>query len=318
MSVVTARIQSAAGGCASSARPPITASCSTQTPGCCIRCGEAAPRERASSKRFLGKRRSGRSPSAWRPCRAKRSSTPITPAHLRCSAITSRALLQPARGPPRSTQTPSATRPGMSRSRTVRHLAGRLRSTHGTRRALHSRLGRQPSASAPHQHDHWLPEAPGKVIVVDPVRTPTAAAADLHLAPFPGSDAALAFALAHVIRRDGLLDASSSNITRSASASSSRCSGLHARVGRTNHGRARCAHRAGRRDVRRRAVVALDRPGLPATAARRQRGARSRSSPALSGNLGKTGHGSAVSQRSRNRGSRRGLPQRRRAAQRRA
>jgi anaerobic selenocysteine-containing dehydrogenase len=66
--------------------------------------------------------------------------------------------------------------------------------------------GANPSASAPHQHDHWLPEAPGKVIVVDPVRTPTAAAADLHLAPFPGSDAALAFALLHVIARDGLTD----------------------------------------------------------------------------------------------------------------
>jgi anaerobic selenocysteine-containing dehydrogenase len=66
--------------------------------------------------------------------------------------------------------------------------------------------GANPSASAPHQHDHWLPGAPGKVIVVDPVRTPTAAAADLHLAPFPGSDAALAFALLHVIVRDGLSD----------------------------------------------------------------------------------------------------------------
>jgi anaerobic selenocysteine-containing dehydrogenase len=66
--------------------------------------------------------------------------------------------------------------------------------------------GANPSASAPHQHDHWLPEAPGKVIVVDPFRTPTAAAADLHLAPFPGSDAALAFAMLHVIARDGLSD----------------------------------------------------------------------------------------------------------------
>ena len=66
--------------------------------------------------------------------------------------------------------------------------------------------GANPSASAPHQHEHWLPEAPGARIVVDPVRTPSARAADLHLAPFPGSDAALAFALAHVIRRDGLLD----------------------------------------------------------------------------------------------------------------
>ncbi len=67
--------------------------------------------------------------------------------------------------------------------------------------------GANPSASAPHAHEHWLPEAPGAKIVVDPVRTQTATAADLHLQPFPGSDAALAFALLHVIRRDGLVDA---------------------------------------------------------------------------------------------------------------
>jgi anaerobic selenocysteine-containing dehydrogenase len=66
--------------------------------------------------------------------------------------------------------------------------------------------GANPSASAPHQHEHWLPEAPGRVIVVDSVRTPTAQQADLHLQPFPGSDAALAFSIAHVFRRDGLLD----------------------------------------------------------------------------------------------------------------
>jgi anaerobic selenocysteine-containing dehydrogenase len=66
--------------------------------------------------------------------------------------------------------------------------------------------GANPSASAPHAHEHWLSEASGTVIVVDPVRTPTAAAADLHLQPFPGSDAALAFAMLHVIHRDGLLD----------------------------------------------------------------------------------------------------------------
>lgn len=67
--------------------------------------------------------------------------------------------------------------------------------------------GANPHASAPHAHDYWLPEAPGKVVVVDPIRTPTAAAADIHLQPFPGSDAALAFALLHVIQRDGLIDA---------------------------------------------------------------------------------------------------------------
>lgn len=66
--------------------------------------------------------------------------------------------------------------------------------------------GANPSASAPHQHEQWLPEAPGAVIVVDSLRTDTARQADLHLQPFPGSDAALAFSLAHVMQRDGRLD----------------------------------------------------------------------------------------------------------------
>jgi anaerobic selenocysteine-containing dehydrogenase len=66
--------------------------------------------------------------------------------------------------------------------------------------------GANPSVSAPHAHQQWLKEAPGAVIVVDPIRTETAAAADLHLQPFPGTDGALAFALMHVLRRDGLID----------------------------------------------------------------------------------------------------------------
>ncbi len=66
--------------------------------------------------------------------------------------------------------------------------------------------GANPHASAPHQHKHWIREAGAKIIVVDPVKHPTAAAAHLHLQPFPGSDAALAFAIAHVLRRDGKID----------------------------------------------------------------------------------------------------------------
>ncbi|HZO82154.1 MAG TPA: molybdopterin-dependent oxidoreductase [Candidatus Binataceae bacterium] len=66
--------------------------------------------------------------------------------------------------------------------------------------------GANPSASGPHVHEHWLATLPGKVIVIDPVRTATAATADLHLQPFPGSDAALAFAMMHVMRREGLVD----------------------------------------------------------------------------------------------------------------
>ena len=42
--------------------------------------------------------------------------------------------------------------------------------------------------------------------VVDPYRTPTAAAADLHLAVRPGTDAALACAVMHVAFRDGYAD----------------------------------------------------------------------------------------------------------------
>ena len=45
-----------------------------------------------------------------------------------------------------------------------------------------------------------------KVVVVDPVRTRSAEAADVHLALRPGTDAALALGMIHVIIRDGLVD----------------------------------------------------------------------------------------------------------------
>ncbi|TKV57065.1 molybdopterin oxidoreductase family protein [Nakamurella flava] len=45
-----------------------------------------------------------------------------------------------------------------------------------------------------------------KVVVVDPVRTRTAAAADQHIAIRPGTDGALALAMAHVIIAEGLTD----------------------------------------------------------------------------------------------------------------
>jgi anaerobic selenocysteine-containing dehydrogenase len=66
--------------------------------------------------------------------------------------------------------------------------------------------GANPANSAPHAFEHWFRPATGTKVVVDPIRTETAKAADLHLQPFPGSDAALAFALLHVLRRDGLID----------------------------------------------------------------------------------------------------------------
>ena len=49
-------------------------------------------------------------------------------------------------------------------------------------------------------------ERGAKVVVIDPYRTPTAAVADMHLAPRPGTDGALACAVMHVLFRDGLAD----------------------------------------------------------------------------------------------------------------
>ena len=66
--------------------------------------------------------------------------------------------------------------------------------------------GANPSTSAPHAHKHWFREAPGRKIVIDPIRHETARAADLHLQLAPGTDAALAFALLHVLRREGMID----------------------------------------------------------------------------------------------------------------
>src|SRR3546814_5676727 len=45
-----------------------------------------------------------------------------------------------------------------------------------------------------------------KLVVVDPYRTPTAEVADLHLMVRPGTDAALACGVMHVLFRDGFAD----------------------------------------------------------------------------------------------------------------
>ena len=66
--------------------------------------------------------------------------------------------------------------------------------------------GGNPSASGPHVDKHWLAEFPGTLIVIDPIRTPTAERADIHLHPFPGTDSALAFGLMHALKAMGKLD----------------------------------------------------------------------------------------------------------------
>ncbi len=49
-------------------------------------------------------------------------------------------------------------------------------------------------------------ERGAKVVVIDPVRTRTAEAADWHIAPRPATDGALALGMMHVLIRDGLVD----------------------------------------------------------------------------------------------------------------
>jgi len=66
--------------------------------------------------------------------------------------------------------------------------------------------GANPSHSAPHMDKNWLGAFGGSVVVVDPIRTDTAARADLHLQPVPGTDAALAFAIACHLRELGAFD----------------------------------------------------------------------------------------------------------------
>ncbi len=66
--------------------------------------------------------------------------------------------------------------------------------------------GANPSTSAPHIHQYWLAETPAPKIVIDPIRHETAAAADMHLQLYPGTDGALAFAMLHAIGAAGRID----------------------------------------------------------------------------------------------------------------
>src|SRR5438067_13137460 len=49
-------------------------------------------------------------------------------------------------------------------------------------------------------------ERGAKLVVVDPYRTATAEIADLHLAPLPGTDGALACAVMHALFKEGYAD----------------------------------------------------------------------------------------------------------------
>ena len=69
--------------------------------------------------------------------------------------------------------------------------------------------GYNPAATNPH-YIPFLQQAKrngAQVVLIDPHTTETARYADQHLAPYPGTDAALALAMVHVLIEDGLHDA---------------------------------------------------------------------------------------------------------------
>ena len=115
--------------------------------------------------------------------------------------------------------------------------------------------GANPSTSAPHAHKHWFREAPGRKIVIDPIRHETARAADLHLQLAPGTDAALAFALLHVLRREGT-DSTVASWPATYLAGNEvepMLDGVHALVGGGRHRGRLLGHRGGRAALRLRA-----------------------------------------------------------------
>ncbi len=77
---------------------------------------------------------------------------------------------------------------------------------------VHSRFiiiwGSNPVVTNPHgwPHIERAQRDGARVVVIDPLRTVTAERADLHLRPSPGTDAALALGMMHVIVSEGLQD----------------------------------------------------------------------------------------------------------------
>lgn len=69
--------------------------------------------------------------------------------------------------------------------------------------------GHNPVSTAPHFMPHLADARKNgaQLVVIDPRQTRTARQADWHIAPKPGSDGALALALAHIIVREGWHDA---------------------------------------------------------------------------------------------------------------
>ena len=143
------------------------------------------------------------------PRAGRRSSTRTTPAPARCSATASRCGSSTGWARPRSIPTRSATRPATSRWTTCTASVDGFDPRTRRRRRLHPGLGREPLGVGAAPARALAGRGAGHGDRGRPDRAPRRPrAADLHLQPFPGSDAALAFALLHVLapRRHGRPD----------------------------------------------------------------------------------------------------------------
>ena len=281
-SAATRTTRSRAGGCVASARSATTARCSTRRQRVTRRSSATARRAPARSSR-AGTRRWRRRASGWRASSAasvrRRSSTRTTPARSRSSATGYAMRFSTAWGRPRSTPTRSATWPATSpwATCTARRRSGSTRAP--ATRACILVWGANPSASGPHQPTSTgSREAPGTVVVIDPIRTGTAAARRPAPAAVPRHrrGAGLRAAARPRPRRHGRPGVPRRPHDRLRRARAG-CSPLHARVGAS----ARPACR--RRDIERAAqalrpgpVAAVARAGHAAPADRRQRDARLR------------------------------------------
>ena len=181
---------------------------------CCIRCAGSGRRATASSSASRGTRRSTRSP------RGSATSSPATAREAIWPFIGTgnMGLIHGAYGAGRRLWNAL----GTSRHvQTICTIAGGF----GTGYTLgENRVGMDPEtlrfsklvvlwgANVLSTHPHlWRPilearKSGAQVVVIDPIRTRTAAASDWHLAPLPGTDAALALGLLHVVVGEGRED----------------------------------------------------------------------------------------------------------------
>ncbi len=288
--------------CAGSARSATTARSSTRPRGCSRPCVRSGPKG-AGAFRDVSL---GRGARRWSPSGSARSSRrpaprgdPQHPLHGHVRAARLRlpaAVLQPPRrdrGRPRH----RLQQGGPRRARLpLRHVGVGFDPRTAARRRLHPRVGREPVGLARRTPTStgWR-RRPARSIVVDPIRTGTAAQADLHLQPFPGS------------RRRARVRAPARDprATGSPTARSWPRTALGWRRARAA-ARRPCTPEWGERttgvpaaDIERAAhlyargpVAAVARAGAAAPADGRQRHARvSRCCPPLTGNLGRRGAG---------------------------